>query len=345
MATEAHAATLTFMRACRWKWGLLLSMTVGCTVESLRAVEVGTGGPSEEGVADSSGEVEPEASTGAGADESSSGGAGDEGPVLCTDDASSFIYLLGGGGDGNDPGSATLHRLEPATLEVIELGELDCGAAPVSMTLAQDGTLWSIMINDVDGLPVLMHLNPDSLACEQVNDAWPSGFQPLGLAFARNADGTDTLFVGGFDPAAFSGEGGDPFAFPHQLVRVDLDPVAVSRVGATALVPNEWYQGADLVGTGDGRLLGLFANVAHVVEIDPWGPTLTSMQAVGVGLGSPWALTQWEGQAWLFAGGDDGSSIQAFDLETGALSSVSEGIGVSVVGAAASTCAPFTPEG
>lgn len=349
MACTLVVPTLDHMLGSKSAHALCCALVLSaCSVESKEPVtqDFGTGGATEattrgSQTSDATDDTETE-----GSDESS-GTSGSQGPNLCTPGASSFVYLLSSEQPEEDPEAypvASLHRLDPETLEVTDLGALDCGAMAISLALAQDESLWSIMYDPTLDATLLVHIDPDTLACERVNDSWPDGFRPLGLAFAGNDDGTETLYTGGFDPAVFSNPS-TLFTSPHQIVRVGLEPLDVKLMGPTELVPNEYYQGADLVGTGDGRLLGLYSNIAHIVEIDPTTPSITSAQEVGISLGSPWALTQWKGSAWIFEGGENGSTVRAFDLSTGELRPVSDGIGVNVVGAAASTCAPFTPEG
>ena len=127
-----------------------------------------------------------------------------------------------------------------------------------------------------------------------------------------------------------------------QSARDDAGRVSEVHKGPDTLAAGQL---ADLVGTGDGRLFGFYTNDAHIAEIDVDGVTFEKVYPVALEAGSPWAFTQWEGRAWLFTGGENGSSLHAFDLQSGQVEQLSSGIGVSVVGAAASVCAPFLPEG
>ena len=64
-------------------------------------------------------------------------------------------------------------------------------------------------------------------------------------------------------------------------------------------------------------------------------------------VGSPWAFTQWEGRLWLFSPGEmtGSSEVRAYDLAAQQVESIEPDLGVLVVGAAVSTCAPYEPEG
>lgn len=295
----------------------------------------------------SSGQMEsPDASTGGGVDvgdsSSSTGGASGPGPRLCTEEASSLIYLLGEGTVDEGLPTGSLHRLEPDTLAVTDLGALDCGAAPRAMTLSQDGVLWSSMF-DPDVGEIVVTIDPQTLECSRTAFVAPPRVGMQALAFVGTVDGGERLVTGSLPNEAL--EGTDYASFPLELNELNLDTIELQRLGKLPVVPNEYYQLADLVGTGDGRLLGFYTNAAHIVEIDVEGVAFEHVLPVALETGSPWAFTQWEGRAWLVTGGSDGSNLHAVDLDTGRLEQLSGGLGVSVVGAAASVCAPFLPEG
>ena len=267
-------------------------------------------------------------------------------PDLCTGEASSTIYLMAVDLIPKQrwPGPTTIHRLDPDTLEVTELGMVDCVAAPISMTLAQDGTLWATMADLYDGHRVLAHIDPETLECERVVEQWPDDFTPIGLAFSQNPDGTEDLYLGGLDPVAFT-DTPKPFEVPHALFHLDLETLELTATGTLPLVPNDHYQGADLVGIGDGSLLALFSGEAQLARFHPLALDEVEVQPVGATLGVPWAVAQWEGKVWLFSREGDGSKLQALDADTGELTLLSEDIGIQVVGTGVSTCAPFEPEG
>lgn len=267
-------------------------------------------------------------------------------PDLCTGEASSTIYLMAFEPipELRIPGPSVLHRLDPDTLEVTEVGAADCAAAPISMTLAQDGSLWATLADAIDGHRILAHIDPDTLDCERVVEQWPDDFTPVGLAFSRNPDGTEDLYLGGLDPVAFM-DTPQPFEIPHQLFHFDLGTHEFTAAGTLPLIPNDYYQGADLVGVGDGSILALFTGEAQLARFHPLALDEVEVQAVGASLSSAWAVAQWAGEVWLFSNVGDGSQLQALDPETGEMTLLSENLGVRVVGAGVSTCAPFEPEG
>jgi hypothetical protein len=163
------------------------------------------------------------------------------------------------------------------------------------------------------------------------------------LAFVADAPDSETesLYVGANLGVAFDPE------VPLSLGRVDLETMELDIVGTSDLVPTGSSQIADLSGTGDSRLWGFFSgNSAVIAELDEQDSALVDHEVLDFGVGSPWAFAQWEGRLWLFSSsGDPGSDIRAWDPQTGDVEDIHPGIGVSVVGAAVSTCAPYKPEG
>jgi len=229
-----------------------------------------------------------------------------------------------------------LHRFDPETSETEDLGTLECGNfMPMAMTIDRDGGLWITgMLDEQD--TVLLQLDPETLTCTPTGVTPPPDKTFGGLAFV--ADGPDaeeeTLVISLLEPAYSS-------TTPLTLGRYDQDTGDLEVIGEMPIVPTEYYQVADLTGTGAGELFGLFAgDIAYVATIDDVDATATS-QSIGTGVGSPWAFAQWEGRLWIFSGG----VVRAFDPETGDIEVLTESLGVWAAGAAVSTCAPYEPEG
>lgn len=182
---------------------------------------------------------------------------------------------------------------------------------------------------------MLLRLDAETLECEATGFVVPEGDSLGGLAFVSDSPGSEeeSLYVSSFAELSFD----------EALTVSRYDPIAetVEVVGDLPIIPTNYYQIADLTGTGASDLFGLFAgDTAHVATIDEADATATS-QPLGATVGSPWAFAQWEGRLWIFSGG----TVRAFDQNTGDIEVLSESLEISVVGAAVSTCAPYVPAG
>lgn len=276
--------------------------------------------------------------------------AGDEGPLLdvgdsgelppgCAGSAALGMVLVDQEGD--------LYRFEPETLTLELLGPLVCpGAmAPMALTIDRSDQLWVLMI-DGAGLRVINTVDPESLDCQPTDfvDPFSQGFIPFSLAFVADAPGAqeESLYLSGL-----SGMGVSPDA-PGVLGVVDLVTMETAQIGTLALPNLPGYEIADLSGTGDARLFGLFATEpAHVTEIDPSDASLLLDLEVPLSTGSAWSFAQWAGRLWVFtATAPSGSSeVYSYDPDSQVEQLEVPDLGIRVVGAAVSTCAPYEPEG
>jgi hypothetical protein len=210
--------------------------------------------------------------------------------------------------------------------------------------VARDGFLWAMMVDD-EGYRSIYTIDGTTLDCVDSGfvDPFDEDIFVNTLAFVADAPDSETesLYIGANLGTSFDLE------VPLSLGRVDLETMELEIVGTADLVPTGYYQIADLSGTGDSRLWGFFSgDTAAIAELDEQDSALVDHDLLGFGVGSPWAFAQWEGRLWLFSsGGDPGSDIRAWDPQTGDVEDIHAGIGISVVGAAVSTCAPYKPEG
>ncbi len=258
----------------------------------------------------------------------------DEPAPECQTTVGDSIFLLGDDG--------TLHRFRPATHELETIGKPDCdwSAQPMAMTIDRDGMLWVMMVGLVDAREIFT-VNPDTLECAKT-DFSEGDLYTVGLAFVADAPGSEaeSLYIGLNE--------GVPLDFnnPMSLGRIDLATMDLEILGAVEIVPNGYYQFADLTGTGEGKLFGFFpGDTAVLAEFDAPAAEVTSAEQLLFAVGSPWAFAQWGGRMWLFYfNGAGGSSVRTWDPVTGDVEDLAD-INAVVVGAAVSTCAPFTPEG
>ena len=107
-------------------------------------------------------------------------------------------------------------------------------------------------------------------------------------------------------------------------------------------------QGAELTGTGDGRLYGFFTTQpdATLAQIDKnTGATTGETSLNGVNTGSAWAFSFWGGDFWFYTSSGAPSTVTRKQTSTdGNLSTAKDDVGgFRIVGAGVSTCAPTTP--
>lgn len=266
------------------------------------------------------------------------------GPLGCNPAAQDFVFLL--------DMDSELHRFDPDSLELESLGTLACpggeGGA-MALTIDRDGVLWAMMV-DQEGYRKIFTVDPDTIACSPTDfdDPFEEGYTPFSLAFV--ADGvdaeTETLYINVL--VTEPGQGFGPDA-PSGLMRIpDLSTMATELVGELPIANTPGTEIADLTGTGEARMFALFASMpATVAEVDPATGDFISEDTLEFSTGSAWGFAQWAGRLWMFTGSAPSgmSEVRAVDLDTGDVELVSEDLGIRVVGAAVSTCAPYEPEG
>jgi len=257
---------------------------------------------------------------------------GTEGGANNTDcsDAAKLVYVVS---EEND-----LYSFQPADSTFKKIGPLDCSAgsaSPNSMAVDRTGTAW---VNYDDGNLFKVstadaHCTSTSFKPKQHN------FVKFGMAFSSNSAGStdETLFVVGLDGLG-SGQG---------LAKIDLNTMVLDLIGDfTGTLKGK---GAELTGTGDGKLYGFFTTNpnATLAEIDKGSgatPMMTSLKGVNTGLA--WAFSFWGGDFWYYT--SDGISPSTVTRQKtssdGSIAvSVDDVGGFRIVGAGVSTCAPTTP--
>jgi len=250
----------------------------------------------------------------------------------CSDDAK-LVYVLSGAGD--------LYAFDPSSLKFTKRGQLDCKASPIampnSMAVARDGTAW---VNYSDG--TLFRVQTSNAKCESTSFApGQSGFGKFGMAFSTNGQGgeAETLFVVGIEDGSLTGQGG------KGLARVDLSTMKLTPVGDFTGALKGF--GAELTGTGDGRLYGFFTTqpAATLSGIDKAsGSTSETQSLAGVNTGRAWAFSFWGGDFWFYTSdGLSPSRVTQLRSADKSLKVVMPDVGgFQIVGAGVSTCAPLT---
>jgi hypothetical protein len=232
-----------------------------------------------------------------------------------------------------------LYSFTPDKRLFTKIGNVRCpagGAEPSSMAVDRSGTAW---VNYVDGS--LFKVSTKDASCTATKfQRGQSGFLKFGMAFATAAAGStnETLYVADTDDSGTSG---------HGLGKIDLTTLTLTRVGDYSGVLKGL--GAELTGTGDGRLFGFFTSEpdATLAQLDAKvGSTSANKDLRGVNTGNYWAFSSWGGDFWFYTGTVDQPS-KVTRLKTsgdGSLETVIEDVGgFDIVGAGVSTCAPTTP--
>ncbi len=254
------------------------------------------------------------------------GGGGNQ--AGCSD-AAKLVYVVS---DSNE-----LFSYDPAASKFAKIGELNCpsgGETPNSMAVDRSGTAW---VNFSEGS--LFKVSTADASCQATSyQKQQGGFVRFGMAFATDSATSDkeTLYVVGIE-GTNGGKG---------LGKIDLTTMTLTKIGDFS--GDLMGQGAELTGTGDGRLFGFFTTEpsATLAQIDKGtGATSGETSLDGVNTGTAWAFSFWGGDFWFYTSGGGASTVTRKQTSTsGALSTAVPDVGgFRIVGAGVSTCAPTTP--
>jgi hypothetical protein len=242
----------------------------------------------------------------------------DPAPVDDCDNTSASIYAIAR--DGRE-----LYLFDPGTSAFDYLGDLDCSVwgSPNSMGVARDGVAYVRWSDDT-----VYEVHLPTLQCRE-SDYQPntSGFGAFGMGYATDAAGTwrDQLYV----------------ANEHTLSRLDTSTWQLQPVGA---LPSQ----SELTGNADGELWAFLpleqpATIARLSKSTGQPIDLIELP----GFPDPYeidafAFAQWGGEFWLFVRTYGlGSSTDIYRVTaSGQMTLEVSDIGVDIVGAGVSTCAP-----
>lgn len=233
-------------------------------------------------------------------------------------DTSDLIYVL-------DQDSESLAIFDPDTLSLTTLGTLDCNSwsTPASMGIARDGVGY-VRYGDNE----VFEVDLTTLDCTATTYSERStGFGSFGMGFATESASTwrDQLFV----------------ANSRQLARVDPATWQLTTLGT---LPSQ----AELTGTGSGELWGVLPleSPLTVVELDhATGSVLQTIRVattLDISNLDTFAFAAWDGEFYLFAryyGMGNNTEVYQID-RSGNITRVVDDLGINVVGAGVSTCAP-----
>ena len=231
--------------------------------------------------------------------------------------------------------SDSIYSFDPGAMKFEFIGALSCGTAarPNSMAVDRSGIAW---VNYTDGS--LFKVNTRNAACESTPfRSGQPGFNKFGMAFASDAAGSreETLYV-----VSLSGEG---------FAKIDRTTFELVRLGDFS--GDLAKKGAELTGTGEGKLFGFVSTdpAATLAQIDKaTGATSEARPLTSVNTGLDYAFSFWGGDFWFYTAGDGSGSatsrVTQYKLSTTRqLTVVNPSVGFRIVGAGVSTCAPVVP--
>jgi hypothetical protein len=252
-------------------------------------------------------------------------------------DAAKHVYVVSA--------ENTLYSFAPDKLAFTKVGTITCPDLPypVSMAIDRAGTAW---LENSSGK--LFKVSTSDASCLPT-DVVTGGY--WGMAFVTDSatSHAETLYLA---------EKTSPFGasqvgtYNPRLAKLDLASTKVSIIAE--FTGNVAGIGAELTGTGDGRLYGFFGThtpptlarvdrtTSQTTEEKPiQGPDITSSVA--------FAFAFWGGDFWFFTSADDDRSRHSsvVHLKTSGDGSISTAMpdvgGFHIVGAGVSTCAPVAP--
>lgn len=251
--------------------------------------------------------------------------------ALCADASDTLIYAV--------TEQNTLVKFNPSSAVFTPIGPLSCpdpfGRSPFSMAVDRQGNAYVLYF-----APSGAAATPGNIFKVDLNNAHcqattfvpgQDGFLGFGMGFAADDVGTgETLYVASSDTT------------PGRLGAMNEKTLALSLVGT--LPPN--VLGAELTGTGDGRLFAFFNSSSNlgtssIGEIDKQsGALLGQVSLPQVVQGSGWAFAFWGGDFYTFtAPTSQGTIVQRYRPGDGTVVEVARYSEI-IDGAGVSTCAP-----
>ena len=177
--------------------------------------------------------------------------------------------------------------------------------------------------------------------------ALPKAWARVGMGYSTDAkDATsESLYI-----ASTSG-------MVHDLGRLDIASKSITPLGGFAPAYPFGSLSAELTGTGDARLYGMFIEIQQSADRPPplvgqinksSAATEAPVDMSGVEAPNAWAFSFWGGHFYLYTSPwhipTRTSNVTDYDPMSGAVDAqYMENVGFNIVGAGVSTCAPVTP--
>jgi hypothetical protein len=248
-------------------------------------------------------------------------------PVATTDCSAEakLVYVVSAEND--------LYSFHPGELRFRKIGPLGCttSATANSMAVDRQGIAWVNMTNGE-----IHKVDVRDASCTRTAFQPPaSGFgERYGMGFStlRAEGASEVLYV-----SSLNGQG---------LARLDTQSLQLVPIGGFGESLGD--SGAELTGTGDGRLFGFFNTKPNATLSAIAKNTARASDArvlAGVATGTHWAFSFWGGAFYLYTAdssqpGTQRSRVTRIVGETGASQVVLADVGFRIVGAGVSTCAP-----
>jgi hypothetical protein len=244
----------------------------------------------------------------------------------CPDAAATLIYVVS---ETNE-----LYSFFPTDGTFTLIGNLTCpapaGDTPFSMAVNRTGIAYVVFSPSGN----LYRVSTATAACAPTPyHSGQAGFSTYGMGFSTDFLGpTETLYVAGDSNGS--------------LASINTTNFALSLIGPF----NPAIDGAELTGTGDGRLYAFYAKGTlqnpgpmYIGEIDKAKANVVAETLLpGVDRGGGWAFGYWGGDFYTFtapAGQGTPTTVQRFRPSDGSVTTVAN-IPQTIVGAGVSTCAP-----
>jgi hypothetical protein len=235
-----------------------------------------------------------------------------------------------------------LLSFDPDTLKLKTVGTLNCpaapGATPFSMAVDRNAVAWVLYRPPMFGGGSIFQVSTLDATCKATSfQPGQNGLELFGMGFSADGPGNinESLFIAGASYSNFQ-------YTANTLASVAFPSLQVNTVGKMNVVG-----GADLTGNGLGQLFGFFPTTSppSVREIDKSSGVTGKVWPLPASAFSgtqAWAFAQWGGTFYLFfrSGSDSSTTVWALDSKTGGVKIVLPKIGLTVVGAGVSSCAP-----
>ncbi len=243
----------------------------------------------------------------------------DPAPEDDCEDTSDLVYVI-------DRDTERLFLFDPPSRALSLVGTLDCSwldGTPASMAVARDGVAYVRYSSNT-----VFAVDLATLDCAEVSyDDRVTGFGSFGMGFATDSADTwrDQLYI----------------ANRTRLAKLDTATWQVTSLGT---LPSQ----AELTGTADGELWAMLPleSPALLVELDKGtGAELSRTRLTSFPSPSTidtFAFAAWGGSHYLFVRTYGmGESTDVYEVDaTGTMRQIADRIGINVVGAGVSTCAP-----
>ncbi len=237
-------------------------------------------------------------------------------------DTNKQIYVL----SANDK---SIHRFDPIALTFTHLGRPVCPTRTGMFSMAVDrrGIAW---VEYMDGR--VFKVDTTDMSCTDSGfRPDPYGFGLFGMGFAKN-DG---------DTGSGVSAGETLWIVGATLARLDTTTLDLSIVGKGGLGR------AELSGTGVGALYAFTGSGGQIAQLDKVTGDIQKFFRTGVQNLGGWAFAAWGGDFYLFTQPDADpsttSTVTKYSPATDTSTVLMEDVGLTIVGAGVSTCAPTEP--